>query len=122
MLGTKGIIGGQSGPGAAAGAFQAKLRGGGTGSSLLTAPLSPEEEVSFLMTVALEKIAFIPFAYLVDLFRWKVFDGTIEKAVYNQEWWNLRWGGPLIGPTAQAQHCCGLSQGFQGSLKGTTCY
>ncbi|XP_030618021.1 angiotensin-converting enzyme-like protein Ace3 isoform X2 [Delphinapterus leucas] len=50
-----------------------------------------EEEVSFLMNVALEKIAFIPFAYLVDLFRWKVFDGTIEKAVYSQEWWNLRY-------------------------------
>ncbi|KAM9046228.1 LOW QUALITY PROTEIN: angiotensin-converting enzyme-like protein Ace3 [Megaptera novaeangliae] len=49
-----------------------------------------EEEVGFLMNVALEKIAFIPFAYLVDLFHWKVFDGTIEKAVYNQEWWNLR--------------------------------
>uniref|UniRef100_F1MR35 Angiotensin-converting enzyme n=1 Tax=Bos taurus TaxID=9913 RepID=F1MR35_BOVIN len=49
-----------------------------------------EEEVNFLMSVALEKIAFIPFAYLMDLFRWKVFDGTIEKDVYNQEWWNLR--------------------------------
>ncbi|KAF4012729.1 hypothetical protein G4228_002986 [Cervus hanglu yarkandensis] len=49
-----------------------------------------EEEVNFLMSVALEKIAFIPFAYLMDLFRWKVFDGTIEKDMYNQEWWNLR--------------------------------
>ncbi|GAB5581194.1 angiotensin-converting enzyme-like protein Ace3 isoform X2 [Prionailurus iriomotensis] len=49
-----------------------------------------EEEVNFLMGIALEKIAFIPFAYLMDLFRWKVFDGTIRKDVYNQEWWNLR--------------------------------
>ncbi|XP_073653173.1 angiotensin-converting enzyme-like protein Ace3 isoform X1 [Tursiops truncatus] len=55
-----------------------------------------EEEVSFLMNVALEKIAFIPFAYLVDLFHWKVFDGTIEKAVYNQEWWNLRYFLSLV--------------------------
>uniref|UniRef100_A0ABI7ZDM5 Angiotensin-converting enzyme n=1 Tax=Felis catus TaxID=9685 RepID=A0ABI7ZDM5_FELCA len=54
-----------------------------------------EEEVNFLMGIALEKIAFIPFAYLMDLFRWKVFDGTIQKDVYNQEWWNLRWGGQL---------------------------
>lgn len=44
------------------------------------------------MGIALEKIALIPFAYLMDLFRWKVFDGTIRKDVYNQEWWNLRWG------------------------------
>ncbi|XP_004749261.2 angiotensin-converting enzyme-like protein Ace3 isoform X1 [Mustela putorius furo] len=49
-----------------------------------------EEEVNFLMGIALEKIALIPFAYLMDLFRWKVFDGTIRKDVYNQEWWNLR--------------------------------
>ncbi|XP_060058520.1 angiotensin-converting enzyme-like protein Ace3 isoform X2 [Erinaceus europaeus] len=49
-----------------------------------------EEEVNFLMSLALEKIAFIPFAYLMDLFRWRVFDGTIHKDLYNQEWWNLR--------------------------------
>ncbi|XP_053426752.1 angiotensin-converting enzyme-like protein Ace3 [Nycticebus coucang] len=49
-----------------------------------------EEEVNFLMNIALEKIAFIPFSYLMDLFRWKVFDGTIRKDIYNQEWWNLR--------------------------------
>ncbi|XP_012588563.1 PREDICTED: angiotensin-converting enzyme-like isoform X2 [Condylura cristata] len=50
----------------------------------------PEEEVNFLMGIALEKIPFIPFAYLMDLFRWKVFDGTIHNGIYNQEWWNLR--------------------------------
>nr|XP_003465355.2 angiotensin-converting enzyme-like protein Ace3 [Cavia porcellus] len=49
-----------------------------------------EEEVNYLMSMALEKIAFIPFSYIMDLFRWKVFDGTIEKNIYNQEWWNLR--------------------------------
>uniref|UniRef100_H0XMC6 Angiotensin-converting enzyme n=1 Tax=Otolemur garnettii TaxID=30611 RepID=H0XMC6_OTOGA len=49
-----------------------------------------EEEVNFLMNMALEKIAFIPFSYLMDIFRWKVFDGTIRKDLYNQEWWNLR--------------------------------
>ncbi|KAM4843255.1 angiotensin-converting enzyme-like protein Ace3 [Thomomys bottae] len=50
----------------------------------------PEEEVNFMMGIALEKIAFIPFSYLVDMFRWRVFDGTIQKDAYNQEWWNLR--------------------------------
>lgn len=67
-----------------------RAEGRGPGSRLLTGPPCPEEEVNFLMSMALEKIAFIPFAYLVDRFRWKVFDGTIRKAVYNQEWWNLR--------------------------------
>lgn len=50
----------------------------------------PEEEVNFLMSIALDKIAFIPFSYLIDLYRWRVFDGTIWETVYNQEWWNLR--------------------------------
>ncbi|XP_021032679.1 angiotensin-converting enzyme-like protein Ace3 isoform X3 [Mus caroli] len=49
-----------------------------------------EEEVNFLLGIALEKIAFIPFSYMVDKFRWKVFDGTISKIAYNQEWWNFR--------------------------------
>ena len=117
-MGTKGIIGGQPRPGAAAGALQAKLRGGGTGSSLLTARLSPEEDVGFLMNVALEKIAFIPFAYLVDLFRWKVFGGTIEKAVYNQEWWNLRWGGPLIGARCPGPALVWAFPGLSGQPQG----
>lgn len=90
-MGTKETIRGQPVPGAAARAFQATLKGGRTRSHLLTAPPSPEEEVNFLMGIALDKIAFIPFAYLMDLSRWKVFDGTIQKDVYNQEWWK----GPL---------------------------
>ncbi|XP_049717325.1 angiotensin-converting enzyme-like protein Ace3 [Elephas maximus indicus] len=49
-----------------------------------------KDEVNFLMGIALEKIAFIPFGYLVDLYRWKVFDGTIHKDIYTQEWWRLR--------------------------------
>ncbi|XP_008269909.2 angiotensin-converting enzyme-like protein Ace3 isoform X1 [Oryctolagus cuniculus] len=49
-----------------------------------------DEEVNFLMSMALEKVAFVPFSYLVDLFRWRVFDSTIRKDTYNQEWWNLR--------------------------------
>ncbi|XP_005070292.1 angiotensin-converting enzyme-like protein Ace3 [Mesocricetus auratus] len=49
-----------------------------------------EEEVNFLLGIALEKIAFIPFSYMIDVFRWRVFDGTISKNIYNQEWWNFR--------------------------------
>ncbi|XP_075415793.1 angiotensin-converting enzyme-like protein Ace3 [Tenrec ecaudatus] len=49
-----------------------------------------EDEVNFLMGIALEKVAFIPFSYLVDMYRWRVFDGTIHKHIYNQEWWSFR--------------------------------
>lgn len=42
------------------------------------------------MSIALDKIAFLPFGYLMDQWRWKVFDGRIKEDEYNQEWWNLR--------------------------------
>uniref|UniRef100_A0A8C5KSE9 Angiotensin-converting enzyme n=1 Tax=Jaculus jaculus TaxID=51337 RepID=A0A8C5KSE9_JACJA len=49
-----------------------------------------ENDINFLMKMALDKIAFIPFSYLIDQWRWRVFDRSINKESYNQEWWNLR--------------------------------
>lgn len=50
-----------------------------------------EYDINFLMKMALDKIAFIPFSYLIDQWRWRVFDGSITKENYNQEWWSLRF-------------------------------
>uniref|UniRef100_A0A8C6VKL6 Angiotensin-converting enzyme n=1 Tax=Naja naja TaxID=35670 RepID=A0A8C6VKL6_NAJNA len=49
-----------------------------------------ESDINYLMSIALDKIAFLPFGYLIDQWRWKVFDGRISKNEYNQQWWNLR--------------------------------
>ncbi|XP_077996678.1 angiotensin-converting enzyme-like [Glandiceps talaboti] len=49
-----------------------------------------ETDINFLMSMALEKIAFLPFGLLMDLWRWEVFDGTITKENYNERWWQLR--------------------------------
>ncbi|TKS90014.1 Angiotensin-converting enzyme [Collichthys lucidus] len=49
-----------------------------------------ESDINFLMNMALDKIAFLPFGYLMDQWRWKVFDGRIPSTEYNKEWWNLR--------------------------------
>ncbi|XP_066520226.1 angiotensin-converting enzyme [Hoplias malabaricus] len=51
---------------------------------------SYESTINFLMSIALDKIAFLPFGYLMDQWRWKVFDGRIPSQDYNKEWWNLR--------------------------------
>ena len=40
--------------------------------------------------LALEKVAFLPFAYILDKWRWSVFDGTIDHTQYNIHWWKLR--------------------------------
>ncbi|XP_044303199.1 angiotensin-converting enzyme isoform X2 [Varanus komodoensis] len=49
-----------------------------------------ESDINYLMSIALDKIAFLPFGYLMDQWRWKVFDGRIPEGEYNQQWWNLR--------------------------------
>ncbi|XP_035263080.1 angiotensin-converting enzyme-like [Anguilla anguilla] len=49
-----------------------------------------ESDINYLISVALDKIAFLPFGYLMDQWRWKVFDGRISENEYNKEWWNLR--------------------------------
>ncbi|MGI0054027.1 MAG: M2 family metallopeptidase [Thermoplasmata archaeon] len=50
----------------------------------------PEEELAALLRRAVESIAFLPFAYLVDRWRWQVFDGTITPAHYNASFWAER--------------------------------
>nr|XP_027209715.1 angiotensin-converting enzyme-like [Penaeus vannamei] len=54
--------------------------------------LSDEEkrDLNFLMKMALEKIAFLPFGYLIDKYRWGVFDGSIGSEDLNGAWWQLR--------------------------------
>ncbi len=51
---------------------------------------TPEEEVGELLARALGSVAFLPFAYLVDRWRWKVFDGTVTPETYTSSWWAER--------------------------------
>jgi peptidyl-dipeptidase A len=49
-----------------------------------------EEDIPFLLKMALDKIAFLPFGLLVDKWRWQVFAGQVDPDHYNQAWWRLR--------------------------------
>ena len=49
-----------------------------------------EEDIPFLLKMALDKIAFLPFGLLVDKWRWEVFSGEVTPAEYNDAWWTLR--------------------------------
>ena len=49
-----------------------------------------EEDIPFLLKMALDKIAFLPFGLLVDKWRWEVFSGEVAPAQYNEAWWALR--------------------------------
>jgi peptidyl-dipeptidase A len=45
-----------------------------------------EEDIPFLLKMALDKIAFLPFGLMVDRWRWGVFSGETSPAEYNDAW------------------------------------
>ncbi|XP_069674792.1 angiotensin-converting enzyme-like [Periplaneta americana] len=49
-----------------------------------------ESTINYLFLQGLQKIVFLPYAYITDLWRWDVFKGRITKENYNCEWWKLR--------------------------------
>jgi peptidyl-dipeptidase A len=55
-------------------------------------------DIGILLQRALDKVAFLPFGYLVDQWRWKVFSGEVKPADYNKAWWELREKYQNIAP------------------------
>nr|QDC23064.1 angiotensin-converting enzyme isoform 1 [Cupiennius salei] len=47
-------------------------------------------EINGLMKTALGKVAFLPFGYLIDSWRWKVFSGEFSDDQLNSKWWEQR--------------------------------
>ncbi|WP_438021035.1 M2 family metallopeptidase [Sorangium sp. So ce315] len=67
----------------------------------LVSELPPaSSDVSLLLREALAKVAFLPFAVVVDRWRWGVFSGDIRPAEYNSAWWALRTRYQGITPPA----------------------
>jgi peptidyl-dipeptidase A len=54
------------------------------------APSNKETEINFLLKSAMEKLAFLPFGYLMDRWMWDVYSGKISPSEYNNAWWKLR--------------------------------
>jgi peptidyl-dipeptidase A len=57
-------------------------------------------DTGLLLKSALAKVAFLPFGYLVDQWRWKVFSGEVGPGDYNKAWWDLRTKYQGIAPPA----------------------
>jgi peptidyl-dipeptidase A len=57
-------------------------------------------DIGFLLQRSLEKVAFLPFGYLVDQWRWKVFSGEVGPNDYNSAWWALREKYQGVAPPA----------------------
>ncbi|MBV9540021.1 MAG: M2 family metallopeptidase [Alphaproteobacteria bacterium] len=48
-----------------------------------------EADIPYLLRMALDKVAFLPFGLRVDRWRWGVFAGQIKPENYNQAWWDM---------------------------------
>ncbi|GAB6018818.1 hypothetical protein CHUAL_000479 [Chamberlinius hualienensis] len=47
-------------------------------------------DINFLYNMALKKLAFLPFGYVLDYWRWRVFREEIPQSKWNEEWWKMR--------------------------------
>ncbi|HHH26729.1 MAG TPA: peptidase M2 family protein, partial [Polyangiaceae bacterium] len=59
---------------------------------------SKEADLNYLMKMALDKVAFLPFGKLIDQWRWDVFSGKIPPSALNAGWWDLRTKYQGIAP------------------------
>ncbi|MFZ6649550.1 M2 family metallopeptidase [Undibacterium sp. TJN25] len=57
---------------------------------LLNEVPDPSQDIGVLLHKALEKVAFLPFGYLVDQWRWQVYSGKVDPKDYDKVWWELR--------------------------------
>ncbi len=57
---------------------------------LTTVPKDDKALINVQMKDALTKVAFLPFAKLIDQWRWDVFSGKTAPGDYNKAWWALR--------------------------------
>lgn len=40
--------------------------------------------------MALERVAFMPFGLLIDMYRWEIYSGKLPQARWNARWEELR--------------------------------
>jgi len=82
---------------------------------------SADKDVGLLLRQAMDKVAFMPFSYLVDKWRWGVFDGTITPANYNQAWVDLKLKYQGIVPPVQRTEA-DFDPGAKFHIPGNTSY
>jgi peptidyl-dipeptidase A len=58
--------------------------------SLLDKVPPESADIGYLLKMALDKVAFLPFGLFIDQWRWKVFSGEITPEQYNKMWWELK--------------------------------
>jgi len=57
-----------------------------------------ETEINMLFNMAMEKLVFLPFGYLVDKYRWDLFSGVADEKSMNCHWAKLRMDIQGVAP------------------------
>jgi len=48
-----------------------------------------EDNIKFLVSQGLSRLFLPPYAYALDIWRWSVYNGSIQPFEYNKRYWNL---------------------------------
>ncbi|MCL6730358.1 M2 family metallopeptidase [Sphingomonas hankyongi] len=82
---------------------------------------SADKDVGLLLRQAMDKVAFMPFGYVVDKWRYGVFDGSISATGYEAGWTNLRqqYQG-IVPPVARSE--ADFDPGAKFHIPGNTPY
>ena len=48
-------------------------------------------DINYLFSLAMDKLPFLPFAYVMDKWRWDVFKRVVSKEQFNCHWHSLRY-------------------------------
>ncbi len=54
--------------------------------------------IKFQLKMALDKVAFLPFGYIMDKWRWDLFSGQVSDKNMNRHWWRLRLAYQGLSP------------------------
>nr|XP_039267513.1 angiotensin-converting enzyme-like isoform X1 [Styela clava] len=82
----------------------------------------PDADINYLLSQALEKIAFLPFGYLIDKWRWGVMDGSTPKSQYQSKWDELRLEYQGIVPPVERSDAIDFDPGAKYHIPGNTPY
>lgn len=52
--------------------------------------ITPENTINALLATALDRLSFMPFGLIIDLYRWDVFSGKVPESKWNSHWEALR--------------------------------
>ena len=82
----------------------------------------PESDIPYLLKMALDKVSMLPWALMVDKWRWDVFSGKTAPAQYNTAWWALKTKYQGVTPPGGPRPADGFDPGAKFHVADSTPY